>query len=203
MILVLDNYDSFVFNVVRYLEELGASVRVARNDALDVAGIRALAPDALVISPGPCTPAEAGVSLPAIRELSGAVPILGVCLGHQAIGAAFGGRVERAVRPLHGQATPVAHGGTRLFAGLPDPMPVGRYHSLVVAPQPGMETALTVDARSAEGEVMALSHVAHPTYGVQFHPESVLTEGGHTIFSNFLDLARTWRAGRGPDDAVA
>ncbi len=201
MILVLDNYDSFVFNVVRYFEELGETVQVVRSDALDVAGIRALAPDALVISPGPRTPAEAGVSLPAIRDLSGHLPILGVCLGHQAIGAAFGGRVARARRPLHGQATPVAHGGERLFAGLPAPMPVGRYHSLVVAPEPGMGDHLTVDAVSDEGEVMALSHRRHPTYGVQFHPESVLTEGGHALFRNFLGLARAWRERNG--DAVA
>ena len=201
MILVLDNYDSFVFNVVRYFEELGQEVRVVRSDALDVAGIRALDPEALVISPGPCTPAEAGVSLPAIRALSGHLPILGVCLGHQAIGAAFGGRVERARRPLHGQATPVAHDGRRLFSGLPAPMPVGRYHSLVVTPEPGMAEHLTVDAVSDEGEVMALSHRRHPTYGVQFHPESVLTEGGHALFGNFLDLARAWRERSG--DAVA
>lgn len=204
MILVLDNYDSFVFNVVRYFEELGETVRVARNDALDVGGIRALAPEALVVSPGPCTPAQAGVSLPAIRALSGSLPILGICLGHQAIGAAFGGRVERAVLPLHGQASPIAHDGERLFAGLPAPMPVGRYHSLVVAPQPGMAAHLTVDARSAEGEVMALSHRSHPTYGIQFHPESVLTENGHALFSNFLGLARRWRAARADgSDAVA
>lgn len=204
MILVLDNYDSFVFNVVRYLEELGETVRVVRNDALDVPGIRALEPDALVISPGPCTPAEAGVSLPAIQELSGQVPILGVCLGHQAIGAAFGGRVERALRPLHGQATPVGHEGARLFRGLPAPMQVGRYHSLVVKPEPGMERHLLVDALSSEGEVMALSHRAHPTYGIQFHPESVLTEDGHAIFANFLRLARAWRADeRQASDAVA
>ncbi|MGU3537629.1 anthranilate synthase component II [Methylobacterium sp. A54F] len=204
MILVVDNYDSFVFNVVRYLEELGESVRVVRNDATDVAAIRALAPDAVVISPGPCTPAEAGVSLPAIRELSGSVPILGVCLGHQAIGQAFGGRVERARRPLHGQATPVSHERRGLFAGLPAPMQVGRYHSLIVAPQPGMEAELAVDARSPEGEIMALSHRRHPTWGVQFHPESVLTENGHAVFDNFLGLARAWRADhRTPADAVA
>ncbi len=203
MILVLDNYDSFVFNVVRYIEELGESVRVVRNDALDVAGIRALAPDALVVSPGPCTPAEAGISLPAIRELSGSLPILGVCRGHQASGAAFGGSVERAIRPLHGQATPVDHGGQRLFRGLPAPMQVGRYHSLVVRPEPGMERHLAVDALSSEGEVMALSHREHPTYGIQFHPESVLTEGGHALFANFLDLARAWAKDRRSDDAVA
>ncbi len=197
MILIIDNYDSFVFNVVRYFEELGETVRVARNDALETDDIRALTPDALVISPGPCSPAEAGVSLPAIRDLSGSLPILGVCLGHQAIGAAFGGRVERALRPLHGHATPVRHDGTGLFSGLPDPMPVARYHSLIVAPQPGMEQHLSVNALSDEGEVMALSHRRHPTYGVQFHPESILTEGGHAIFANFLRLARAWREGRG------
>ena len=199
MILVLDNYDSFVFNVVRYLEELGETVRVVRSDALDVAGIRALAPDALILSPGPCTPNEAGVTLPAIEALSGEIPILGVCLGHQAIGAAFGGRVERAARPLHGQATAIRHDGTRLFAGLPDPMQVGRYHSLIVTPQPGMDESLVIDAVSGEGEVMALSHRRHPTMGVQFHPESVLTENGHAVFGNFLDLARRWRETR---DAV-
>jgi len=197
MILVVDNYDSFVFNVVRYLMELGETVRVARNDAIDVAGIRALAPDALVLSPGPCTPAEAGVSLPAIEALSGRVPILGVCLGHQAIGAAFGGEVLRAREPLHGQATPITHAGARLFRDLPSPMQVGRYHSLIVAERPGMGEHLTVDAVSGEGEVMALSHREHPTYGIQFHPESVLTEHGHALFGNFLELARAWRNGQG------
>jgi len=165
-----------------------------RNDALDVAGIRARNPEAVVISPGPCTPQEAGVSLPAIRDLSGEVPILGVCLGHQAIGAAFGGRVERAGRPLHGHATPIRHGGERLFEGLPQPMQVGRYHSLIVTPTPEMERHLTVDAASGEGEVMALSHRTHPTWGIQFHPESVLTENGHALFANFLKGARAWRA---------
>lgn len=203
MILVIDNYDSFVFNVVRYFEELGETVLVARNDAVDVNGIRALAPDALVISPGPCTPAEAGVSLPAIRALSGTIPLLGVCLGHQAIGAAFGGIVDRAALPLHGQATPITHGGAGLFAGLPNPMQVGRYHSLIVTPRPGMADRLSVDARSEEGEVMALSHRTHPTWGVQFHPESVLTENGHAVFGNFLDLARRWRAGGGHRERMA
>lgn len=199
MILVVDNYDSFVFNVVRYVEELGQEVRVLRNDAVDVAGIRALAPEALILSPGPCTPNEAGVTLPAIEALSGEIPILGVCLGHQAIGAAFGGRVERAARPLHGQATAIRHDGVRLFAGLPDPMQVGRYHSLIVTAQPGMDESLVIDAVSGEGEVMALSHRHHPTMGVQFHPESVLTENGHAVFGNFLNLARRWRETR---DAV-
>ncbi|WP_018043692.1 aminodeoxychorismate/anthranilate synthase component II [Methylobacterium sp. 88A] len=199
MILVVDNYDSFVFNVVRYVKELGQEVKVLRNDAVDVAGIRALAPEALILSPGPCTPNEAGVTLPAIEALSGEIPILGVCLGHQAIGAAFGGRVERAARPLHGQATAIRHDGSGLFAGLPDPMQVGRYHSLIVTPQPGMDESLVIDAVSGEGEVMALSHRRHPTMGVQFHPESVLTENGHAVFGNFLDLARRWRETR---DAV-
>lgn len=197
MILVIDNYDSFVFNVVRYFEELGETVQVARNDALSIAEIRAMVPDALVISPGPCTPTEAGISLPAIRDLSGTVPILGVCLGHQAIGAAFGGTVERAIQPLHGQATPVHHDGTGLFSSLPDPMQVARYHSLIVTPQAGMDRNLVVNAVSPEGEVMAFSHRRHPTHGIQFHPESVLTEGGHAVFSNFLRLARAWREGRG------
>lgn len=195
MILVVDNYDSFVFNVVRYFEELGETVRVMRNDAVDVDGIRALAPDALVISPGPCTPAEAGITLPAIKALSGEIPLLGVCLGHQAIGATFGGTVLRAGLPLHGQATPISHDGQGLFAGLPSPMQVGRYHSLIVTSQPGMERQLTIDARSTEGEIMALSHKEHPTWGIQFHPESVLTENGHALFANFLELARDWRTG--------
>ncbi|MGE7416905.1 anthranilate synthase component II [Methylobacterium tarhaniae] len=203
MILVVDNYDSFVFNVVRYFEELGAETRVVRNDALDVAGIRAENPEAVVISPGPCSPAEAGVSLPAIRDLSGEVPLLGVCLGHQCIGAAFGGRVERAIRPLHGHATPIAHDGEGLFRGLPAPLTVARYHSLIVTPQAGMTEHLSVDAVSPEGEVMALSHRRHPTYGVQFHPESVLTEHGHALFGNFLTLARRWHEEGGGHRAVA
>lgn len=203
MILVIDNYDSFVFNVVRYIEELGAPVRVARNDALDVAGIRALDPEAVVISPGPCSPAEAGVSLAAIRDLSGAVPLLGVCLGHQCLGAAFGGRVARARQPLHGHATPIDHGGQGLFRGLPAPLTVGRYHSLIVEPTPAMAEHLSVEAVSAEGEVMALSHRRHPTYGVQFHPESVLTEHGHALFGNFLSLARRWHEAGGAHRAVA
>lgn len=192
MILVIDNYDSFVYNIVRYFEELDQQVCAIRNDAIDTAGIRTLAPKALVISPGPCTPAEAGISLPAIREFSGTVPILGVCLGHQAIGSAFSGDIERAEQQLHGQATLINHNGMRLFKNIPNPMLVGRYHSLIVTPNSIMETALIVDAMSEKNEVMALSHQHHPTYGIQFHPESIITEYGHQVFQNFLRMAGNW-----------
>lgn len=189
MILVIDNYDSFVFNVARYFEELGQEVHVLRNDAIDIAGIRRLAPEAIVISPGPGTPKEAGVSQAVVHDLTGEVPILGVCLGHQCIGAEFGAPVVPAKRPLHGRVSHLEHCGTRLFDGLPQGLTVGRYHSLIVAPTPAMEAQLSIDAVSEEGEVMALSHRFAPTYGVQFHPESILTEHGHALFANFLKLA--------------
>ncbi len=198
MILIVDNYDSFVFNVARYLEELGAAVTTVRNDAIDVAAVEAMAPAAIVVSPGPCSPHEAGASVDIVRRFSGEIPILGVCLGHQVIGAVFGGRVERARLPLHGHATPVTHTGRGLFAGLPSPLSVARYHSLIVTPTDEMDRRLTVEAVSAEGEVMALAHREHPTFGVQFHPESVLTEHGHALFRNFLA-----RAGQWSQDAVA
>ena len=191
MILVIDNYDSFVHNLARHFVVLGEEVDVVRNDAIDVAGIRRRRPEALVISPGPCTPAQAGVSRAAIAELGGSVPILGVCLGHQAIGEVFGGRVVHAGLPLHGHATDIRHDGAGLFDGLPDPLPVGRYHSLIVEPTPAMDAALAVDARSAEGEIMAFSHRSLPIWGVQFHPESVLTPSGLALLRNFLALART------------
>ena len=190
MILVIDNYDSFVHNVARYFAVLGEEVRVVRNDALDVAAARRLSPTAIVVSPGPCAPAQAGISLALIRSLSGQIPILGVCLGHQAIGEAFGGRTVRASHPLHGQASAIRHRGARVFAGLPDPLTVGRYHSLVVEASEAMTTDLTIDAWSSEGEIMALSHRCHPTYGVQFHPESVLTPSGRALFRNFLARAK-------------
>ena len=192
MILVIDNYDSFVHNVARYFEVLGAATTVVRNDALDVAEIRRMRPDAIVVSPGPGTPAQAGISLQAIEQLTGHVPILGVCLGQQAIGAAFGGRVARAKEPMHGLSSQVEHRGSGLFAGLPRPMEVGRYHSLIVESTPGMEAELSVDAWSEAGEIMALSHRRHPTFGVQFHPESILTPEGRDLFSNFLELAADW-----------
>ncbi|GLK67731.1 anthranilate synthase component II [Hansschlegelia plantiphila] len=192
MILLLDNYDSFVFNLARYFEELGETTEVVRNDAATVDDVVRLAPDSIVISPGPCTPNEAGISLDLIRRLSGVTPILGVCLGHQAIGAVFGGRVERAHRPLHGRASRVEHDGTGLFEGLPNPVSVARYHSLIVEFDEGYAGPLKVTGRSEEGEAMALAHDRHPTFGVQFHPESILTEGGHRLLQNFLAIAGQW-----------
>ncbi len=188
-ILVIDNYDSFVFNVARYFEELGRKVIVRRNDAIDIAEIMASAPAAIVISPGPGTPYDAGISLPVVKKLSGEVPILGVCLGHQCIGAAFGAPVTPAKRPLYGRTSRVAHDGRNLFEGLPQPLTVARYHSLIVERAPALEAAASIDAVSEEGEIMALTHRSHPTYGVQFHPESILTEKGHALFGNFLRLA--------------
>lgn len=190
MIVMIDNYDSFVFNVARYFERLGLDMRVLRNDAASVEAIVDMAPSAVVISPGPCAPAQAGISTEVVRRLSGHLPILGVCLGHQVIGEAFGGRVTHARMPLHGQASDILHNGERLFAGLPNPARAGRYHSLIVEETPEMASALAVDARSPEGEIMALSHRIHPTYGIQFHPESVLTPDGLRLIANFIALAR-------------
>ena len=191
-LVLVDNYDSFTFNLVQYLGELGADVRVFRNDAIDVAGIRRLRPRALVISPGPCTPDEAGVSLTAIRELAGALPILGVCLGHQAIGQAFGGTVVRNERIVHGKASPVLHRGTGLYAGLPMPFDAGRYHSLVVE-RASLPRALAVTSWTREGEVMGLRHRTLDVEGVQFHPESVLTTHGKRLLGNWLDRVKGGR----------
>jgi anthranilate synthase/aminodeoxychorismate synthase-like glutamine amidotransferase len=190
MIVVIDNYDSFVGNVARYFRELGAEVGVFRNDALTVADVAAIRPRAVVISPGPGTPDDAGISAPLVADLTGRLPILGICLGHQAIGAVFGGRVVRAAEPMHGRASTISHDGRDLFAGLSNPLSVGRYHSLIV--EIGDDGPLAVTARSSRGEVMALAHREHPTFGVQFHPESVLTESGPTLFANFLRLADAW-----------
>ncbi len=192
-LLVVDNYDSFTFNLVQYLGELGAEVEVLRNDAVDVEGIRRRAPDGLVLSPGPCTPDQAGVTLPAIRALAGTRPILGVCLGHQAIGQAFGGRVIRNYRIVHGKSSPVLHRGQGIFAGLPSPFEAGRYHSLVVERRT-LPRALRVTAWTAEGEIMGLRHRTLDVEGVQFHPESVLTGEGKRLLGNWLGRLR--REGR-------
>ena len=193
MLLIIDNYDSFVFNLVRYCEELGQETRTVRNDRITLEDITALNPQAILISPGPCSPVQAGISLDLIRRFSGHIPILGVCLGHQCVGAAFGARVERARVPMHGRTSLVTHSGEALFSGLPQPLQVGRYHSLIVAPHEAADSPLRIDARSPEGEIMALSHVDHPTYGVQFHPESILSDYGHDLLANFFAIAREWR----------
>jgi anthranilate synthase component 2 len=191
-LVLVDNYDSFTWNLVQYLGELGADVRVFRNDAIDVAGIRRLRPRALVISPGPCTPDEAGVSLEAIRTLAGTLPILGVCLGHQAIGQAFGGKVVRNDRIVHGKASPVLHRGNGIYAGLPSPFEAGRYHSLVVE-RASLPRVLAVTSWTREGEIMGLSHRKLDVEGVQFHPESVLTGHGKALLGNWLDRVRARR----------
>ncbi len=191
MILMIDNYDSFTFNLVQYLQALGAEVRVERNDALDVDAIEKLAPERIVISPGPCTPNEAGVSLGVIGALGERIPILGVCLGHQAIGQAYGGRVVRAGRIMHGKTSPIRHEGEGVFAGLPDGYEATRYHSLVVdkAALPACleVTAWTENHDGSVEEIMGLRHREHPVEGVQFHPESILTDHGHALLKNFLE----------------
>jgi anthranilate synthase/aminodeoxychorismate synthase-like glutamine amidotransferase len=186
MILVVDNYDSFTYNLVQYLGELGAEVEVHRNDAIDTAGIARRAPEGILISPGPGTPDEAGVTLAAVRELGPRIPLLGVCLGHQAIGQAFGGRVVRAPRLMHGRTSPIEHEGQGVFTGLPSPFRATRYHSLIVARE-HLPAELEVTAWTAEGEIMGLRHRSLPIEGVQFHPESFLTEHGHAMLQTFLD----------------
>jgi anthranilate synthase/aminodeoxychorismate synthase-like glutamine amidotransferase len=192
-LLLVDNYDSFTWNLVQYLGELGADVDVFRNDQIDVAGIRARRPDALVLSPGPCTPDEAGVTLPAIRALAGDLPILGVCLGHQAIGQAFGGKVVRNRRIVHGKSSPVHHEGGGIYADLPSPFEAGRYHSLVVE-RSSLPAALRVTSWTDEDEIMGLRHEVLDVEGVQFHPESILTGEGKRLLGNWLSrLAREAR----------
>ncbi len=192
MLLMIDNYDSFTFNLVQYLGELGQEVKVVRNDALDVAGIRALHPARIMISPGPGTPDDSGVSLDVLRELAGEIPVFGVCLGHQAIGQVFGGKVVRARQIMHGKTSPVHHRGQGVFAGLPDPFDATRYHSLVVekAALPAcLEiTAWTQHADGSVDEIMGLRHRTLAVEGVQFHPESILTEHGYNLLRNFLGL---------------
>jgi len=193
-VLVVDNYDSFTYNLVQRIGELGAEVEVVRNDAVGAAELIERLPDRLVLSPGPCTPDEAGISLELIRKLCGLdgaparrVPILGVCLGHQSIGQAFGGRVVRAREPVHGKAEEIVHDRSALFRGMPRPLLAGRYHSLVVAER-GLPRALVVSARTRDGIVMAIRHRTLPVFGVQFHPESILTPDGQTLLRNFLEV---------------
>lgn len=189
-ILMIDNYDSFTYNVVQYLAELGADVQVVRNDEIDISGIEALAPEKIVISPGPCTPNEAGISLAVIEAFAGRIPLLGVCLGHQAIGQAFGGKVIRAPQVMHGKTSPVYHEGRGVFEGLNNPLQATRYHSLVVdkasLPDCLEVTAWTRNEDGSRGEIMGMRHKTLAVEGVQFHPESILTEQGHDLLNNFL-----------------
>ena len=188
MILVIDNYDSFTFNLVQYLGELGESPVIYRNDKISVDEIAELKPDHILISPGPCTPLEAGISMDVVRRFSGEVPILGVCLGHQSIAAVFGGQVVRAPRLMHGKTSPIYHDGQGILAGLSSPFTATRYHSLIV-PEP-LPDCLVRTAWTAEDELMGLQHKEHPTFGLQFHPESILTEQGHAMLKNFLETRR-------------
>jgi anthranilate synthase component II len=185
MILMIDNYDSFTWNLVQYLRELGAEVRVVRNDEIGTADIAQMRPERIVISPGPCTPGEAGVSVAAVREFSGRIPILGVCLGHQAIGEAFGAEVGPAGKAVHGKTSTISHSGVGVFRGLPSPFIATRYHSLAIH-RAGLPACLQVSAESEDGEIMGVRHREFAVEGVQFHPESFLTEHGHALLKNFL-----------------
>ncbi|MBT0654615.1 anthranilate synthase component II [Geomobilimonas luticola] len=189
MLLMIDNYDSFTYNIVQYFGQLGEDVRVYRNDRITLEEIEALDPARLVISPGPCSPEEAGISVEAIRYFAGKVPILGVCLGHQSIGAAFGGRVVRSATLMHGKTSAIHHDGKELFRGLPNPFQATRYHSLIVE-RATLPDSLEITAWVEEGEIMGLRHRELPLWGVQFHPESILTEGGMDILRNFLEMTR-------------
>ncbi|MFI5316230.1 MAG: anthranilate synthase component II [Myxococcota bacterium] len=195
-LLVIDNYDSFTYNLVQYLGELGASSDVVRNDAISVDEVERRGAEAIVISPGPCTPAEAGISVETILRYAGRLPILGVCLGHQALGAAYGGRVVHAKTLMHGKTSLIRHVGTDVFAGLPNPFEATRYHSLAVS-RDGLPSSLAVTAETDDGEIMGLRHRDHPVFGVQFHPESILTVHGKALLANFLRLARGDRARAG------
>jgi anthranilate synthase component 2 len=185
MLLMIDNYDSFTYNLVQYFGELGEDVRVFRNDAITVKEIAAMKPDYLVISPGPCSPKEAGISVDAIREFAGKLPILGVCLGHQSIGDAFGGEIVHAKQLMHGKLSPVHHANTGIFSGLPDPFNATRYHSLAIRRE-SLPACLDVTAWTEDGEIMGVRHKEFPIQGVQFHPESIMTEHGHALLDNFL-----------------
>ena len=189
MLLMIDNYDSFTYNIVDYFGQLGEEVQVYRNDKITLEEIEALNPQRLVISPGPCSPEEAGISVAAINHFAGKLPILGVCLGHQAIGAAFGGNVVRSVSLMHGKTSPIHHDDREIFKGLPNPFQATRYHSLIVD-RPTLPDCLEVTAWVENGEIMGLRHKQLPVWGVQFHPESILTEGGMQMLQNFLDISK-------------
>ena len=196
MIVLIDNYDSFAFNLVHYFGELGARVEVHRNDKVTTGEVVAAEPEAIVLSPGPCTPKEAGICLDLITAASSSVPILGVCLGHQAIGDAFGGKVVRAPLPVHGKLSEIRHRGTGVFRGINAPFKATRYHSLVVE-RDSMPSELTVTAETDDGLVMGLAHSRLPVHGVQFHPESIASEHGHLMLKNFLEIAETWNRSTG------
>jgi len=185
VILVIDNYDSFTYNLVQYLGELGQQIEVRRNDEIDIAGIEALSPDHILISPGPCTPNEAGISLALIEHFKGKIPIFGVCLGHQSIGQVFGGEVVRAEKLMHGKTSEIFHDGKTVFEGIPSPFTATRYHSLIVRRET-LPDCLEISAETAEGEIMGLRHKEYPIEGVQFHPESIITDNGLRLLSNFL-----------------
>lgn len=190
MILVIDNYDSFTFNLVQYLGELGAGPEVVRNDVLTAAEVMDRKPAGIVLSPGPKTPLEAGICNEVIAAAAGEIPLLGVCLGHQCVGHVYGGEVVRADRLMHGKTSAISHDGEGVFRGLPDPFTATRYHSLLVKRESFPDDVLAITAETAEGEIMGLRHREHAVYGVQFHPESILTEGGKSLLQNFLDLTR-------------
>jgi len=194
MLVMIDNYDSFTYNLVQYLGELGADVRVFRNDAVTVGDVAAMRPQQIVISPGPCTPNEAGISVALIRELAGRIPILGVCLGHQSIGAAFGGRIVRAERIMHGKTSPILHDGRTIFDRLPNPFDATRYHSLLIE-RSTIPSCLEISAWTAEGEIMGVRHREVLVEGIQFHPESILTLEGKNLLRNFLRLTEVERVG--------
>ena len=189
MLLLIDNYDSFTYNLFHYLGQLGAEVTVKRNDEITAADALALKPDAIVLSPGPCTPNEAGICLDLIAKANGSVPILGVCLGHQAIGQVYGGKIVRAPLPMHGKLSRIHHTGKSVFRGLNNDFLATRYHSLTIAPE-SMPADLEVTARSEDGVIMGVMHKSHPVHGVQFHPESIASENGHALLQNFLRMAR-------------
>ena len=186
MLLILDNYDSFTYNLVQYFGELGVEMEIYRNDVISVDEVKAKKPERICISPGPCTPNEAGISMDLIRELGATTPILGVCLGHQSIGQVYGGDVVRADRLMHGKTSPIHHSGASVFAGMPDPFEATRYHSLIVKRET-LPDCLEITAWTEEGEIMGLMHKEHPVHGVQFHPESILTAHGHDLLRNFLE----------------